>query len=151
MTLVHAQASVSLDGALVAAQAAVARAQALGRAVAVAVVDPAGLPVAFLRMPGTALHSAGIAMDKAYTAVSFGRPTGDWPSVLNGKSDAVRDGLLRRERFVAMAGGLPILVDGARVGAIGVSGASELEDAACAAAGLTALGPPPAAASTKQR
>lgn len=131
---------IAWQAATEAVQAAAARAQALGVHVNVAVVDPSGLLAGFVRMPGAPLHSIDIAIDKAYTAASFALPTHQWPQVLQAHSAAVRDGLLRRARFVALGGGLPIVSDGVVIGAIGVSGASEAQDEAIAHAGLAALG-----------
>jgi uncharacterized protein GlcG (DUF336 family) len=105
-----------------------------------AVVDRGGLLVAFLRMPGAPLHSIDIAMDKAYTAAGFGMPTGMWHEALKAHSEAVQQGVPLRPRFTAFGGGLPIIVDGQIIGGIGVSGALEDEDVACAQAGLKALG-----------
>ncbi|OJV56164.1 MAG: hypothetical protein BGO36_10395, partial [Burkholderiales bacterium 68-10] len=105
----------------------------------VAVVDPAGVLAAFLRMPGAPLHSVDIAIDKAYTAASFGLPTARWPQALAEHSAAVREGIVLRPRFVAFGGGLPVLEDGQRIGGIGVSGGSEAQDEAIAHAGLDAL------------
>ncbi|RQR92504.1 MULTISPECIES: heme-binding protein [unclassified Burkholderia] len=123
-----------------AAQAAAEAAGRLGVRVNVAVVDAAGLLAAFVRMPGAPLHSIDIAIDKAYTAASFGLPTGAWHAALASHSDAVRQGLVLRPRFVAFGGGLPIVDDGALIGGIGVSGGSEAQDAQCAQAGLDAAG-----------
>ncbi|NDC61158.1 MAG: hypothetical protein EBZ60_03960, partial [Betaproteobacteria bacterium] len=50
-----------------------------------------------------------IALDKAYTAASFGLPTGQWTEVLKHHSPAVGEGLVMRPRFVAFGGGLPIV------------------------------------------
>jgi uncharacterized protein GlcG (DUF336 family) len=91
-------------------------------------------------MPGAFLHSIDIAIDKAYTAASFGLPTSRWHAALQQHSDAVREGIVRRPRFVAFGGGLAIVDQGQRIGAIGVSGASEAQDEAIAQAGLNALG-----------
>ncbi len=115
-------------------------AQDMGACVNVAVVDAGGLLAAFLRMPGAPLHSVDIAIDKAYTAVSFGLPTHLWAAALQEHSAAVREGIVLRPRFVAFGGGLPILEGGQRIGAIGVSGGSEAQDQAIAQAGLAALG-----------
>ena len=123
-----------------AVRASVAYAQALGVAVNVAVVDVSGVQVAFLRMPGAPLHSIDIAIDKAYTAASFGLATSQWHKVLQEHPPAVREGLVLRPRFVAFGGGLPILENGLRIGGIGVSGGSEQEDEAIAQAGLKAIG-----------
>ena len=121
-------------------QAAALHAQQLGVRVNIAVVDSAGNLAAFLRMPGAPLHSIDIAIDKAYTAASFGLATSGWSKALRTHSEAVRQGLVLRARFVAFGGGLPIVEGGQRVGAIGVSGGSEDEDEQCAQAGLRALG-----------
>lgn len=123
-------------------EAAAREAQRLGVRVNVAVVDAGGNLAAFVRMPGAPLHSIGIAIDKAYTAVSFGLPTGCWSAALQTHSEAVRQGIVLRPRFIAFGGGLPIGEDGQRIGGIGVSGGSEEQDGACARAGLRALGLP---------
>lgn len=123
-----------------AAGDAVLEAQRLGARVNVAVVDAAGHLAAFVRMPGAPLHSIEIAIDKAYTAASFGLPTGRWRDELQAHSAAVREGIVLRPRFVAFGGGLPVVEDGAVIGGIGVSGGSEAQDEACARAGLAALG-----------
>lgn len=122
-----------------AVRAAVEHAASLGASVNVAVVDAAGVLIAFLRMPGAFLHSIDIAIDKAYTAASFGLPTGQWHEVLQSHSVAVREGIVRRPRFVTFGGGLPIELNGQRIGGIGVSGGSEEQDDAIAQAGLDAL------------
>jgi uncharacterized protein GlcG (DUF336 family) len=136
--------SIDWRAAHAAAGAAVQAAQALGACVNVAVVDAGGLLAAFLRMPGAPLHSVDIAIDKAYTAVSFGLPTHQWAEALQSHSAAVREGIVLRPRFVAFGGGLPILEGGQRIGAIGVSGGSEEQDQRIAQAGLDALGLAPA-------
>ncbi|KUZ01869.1 cobalamin adenosyltransferase [Burkholderia territorii] len=123
-----------------AVHAAAEAAERLGVRVNVAVVDAAGLLAAFVRMPGAPLHSIDIAIDKAYTAASFRLPTGAWHAALATHSDAVRQGLVLRPRFVAFGGGLPIVEDGALIGGIGVSGGSEAQDEQCAHAGLDAAG-----------
>ncbi|UQP03292.1 heme-binding protein [Burkholderia multivorans] len=123
-----------------AAQAAAQAAERLGVRVNVVVVDAGGLLAAFVRMPGAPLHSIDIAIDKAYTAASFGLPTGAWHDALAAHSEAVRQGLVLRPRFVAFGGGLPIVEDGVLIGGIGVSGGSEAQDERCARAGLDAVG-----------
>ncbi len=132
--------SIDWHAAHLAVGAAVQAAQATGVRVNVAVVDACGVLAAFLRMPGAPLHSVDIAIDKAYTAASFGLATSQWTDVLQQHSSAVREGLVLRPRFVAFGGGLPVLENGQRIGGIGVSGGSEQEDEACARAALSALG-----------
>ena len=141
-TFAHSEVQrvIAAAPALQAATAAVQAASDLGVSVNIALVDASGVLAAFVRMPGAPLHSIDIAIDKAYTAASFGRPTGQWSEALATHSAAVRDGLVLRPRFVAFGGGLPIVENGARIGGIGVSGGSEAQDETIARAGLRALG-----------
>ena len=134
------QACIGWPGANAAVAAAVRAAEALGQRVNVALVDSSGVLAAFLRMPGAPLHSVQIAIDKAYTAVSFGLATSRWAGVLQAHSAAVREGIVLQPRFVAFGGGLPVVEEGQRLGGIGVSGGSEEQDEAVARAGLAALG-----------
>ena len=140
MQVAVAQAVIGWEAAATAARAAVTHAESLGLHVNVAVTDSAGNLAAFLRMPGAYLHSIELAIDKAYTAASFGLATSQWQEALQQHSVAVREGLVRRPRFVGFGGGLPVVADGQRIGAIGVSGGSEQQDEACAQAGLVAIG-----------
>lgn len=130
--------NLTLAGAERLVDAALAAAGAAAVPICVAVVDRAGLPLVFKRMPGAPLHSVEIALDKAYTAVSFGRPTGDWQNRLAQGSEMLRHGLMQRPRFVGFGGGLPVLHAGVRVGAIGISGGSEAQDIAFAESALAA-------------
>ena len=116
-------------------QVATEHAQKIEVQVAVAVVDRAGNLVAFLRMEHGPFMSVDIAIDKAYTSASFGVATSLWEELLPAGS-TLRSGILSRDRFVGFGGGLPILDNGQIIGAIGVSGASEEQDEACAQAGL---------------
>ena len=134
------QRTIDAPAAIRAVQAAIRHATQIGVRVNVSVVDAAGVPAAFARMAGAPLHSIDIAIDKAYTAASFGLATSQWHKVLQEHSPAVREGLVLRPRFVAFGGGLPILENGLRIGGIGVSGGSEQEDEAIAQAGLKAIG-----------
>lgn len=131
---------IDWEAAAIAVKAAVAEAASIGVKINVAVVDSSGVLAAFLRMPGAPLHSVDIAIDKAYTAVSFGLPTHLWFDALQAHSPAVREGIVRRPRFVAFGGGLLLMENGQVIGAIGVSGASEVQDQQCAQAGLRAIG-----------
>jgi len=129
---------VTADAAAAATQAAVAHAETLGIRINVAVTDAAGVLAAFLRMPGAFLHSVEIAIDKAYTAASFGFPTSQWMAIL-AQDEALRLGLVHRPRLVVFGGGVPIRDGETLIGAIGVSGGSAEQDEACAHAGLAAL------------
>lgn len=139
MQISHSIVSITTEAALAAATAAIAHANKLGVAMNAAVVDRSGTLLAFLRNTHAPLHLLDIAIDKAYTAVSFGVPTKDWDERLANRSQALRHGLLSRPHFAGFGGGLPIVHDGQRIGAIGLSGGSEEQDIACAEAGLAAI------------
>lgn len=132
--------TIDWHAAWTAIGAAVKAAEAMDVRVNVALVDASGVLAAFLRMPGAPLHSVEIAIDKAYTAVSFGLATSQWAAALQQHSPAVREGIVLRPRFVAFGGGLPVTENGQRIGGIGVSGGSEEQDEAIAYASLQVLG-----------
>jgi glc operon protein GlcG len=109
-----------------------------GRGAAVAVVDAHGELVAFMRTDGCPLPSITIAMNKAYTAARERVESAE----LDARSRAEAFPLTNfgELRYVSWGGGVPIVVDGAVVGAIGVSGLPEADDmelARWAAASIT--------------
>ena len=131
---------ITWEAAGAAAQAAVRHAEKNGWRVNVAVVDRGGNLMSFLRMPGAFIHSIDIAIDKAYTAASFGFPTKDWMAAV-GHDDGMKFGFSAQPRLIVFGGGLPLKVDGGEwIGGFGVSGASEAQDEECARAGLNAIG-----------
>jgi glc operon protein GlcG len=131
--------SLTLAGARVALDAALAHASGLGVAVNVSVCDAAGHEIVFARMDGAALLSADVARDKAYTVAAFlGIPTEQWFPMIE-QEPALREGIVHRDRLVIFAGGVPVTVEGATVGAVGVSGGTAEEDQEIAAAGAAAL------------
>lgn len=138
-SLSHLSSLITAQAASLACQAAIAQAETLGIRINVAVTDGSGTLAAFLRMPNAFLHSIDIAIDKAYTAASFGFPTSQWPELLAG-DEALKLGLPLRPRLVVFGGGLPIVDGEQRIGGIGVSGGSAEQDEVCARAGLEALG-----------
>lgn len=131
-------ASLGLSAADEIANQALAASQAAGVNICVALVDRAGHALVFKRQPGAPFHAIEIALDKAYTAVSFGRATSKWNQRLAEGSEMLRHGLMHRERFVGFGGGVPILVDDQRVGAIGISGGTEAQDVQFCEAALAA-------------
>ncbi len=134
-----AQRHVSAQAAHAACAAAVAHAESLGIRINVAVTDGSGVLAAFLRMPGAFIHSVDIAIDKAYTASSFGFATAQWVQILR-DDEALRLGIVHRPRIVTFGGGLPLREAGELIGGIGVSGGSAEQDEDCARAGLRAIG-----------
>jgi len=128
---------VSADIAARMVEAAVAKAKSLGVPQVVAILDESGMLKAFCRMDGAMLISIEVAQNKAYTAL-LGAPSQDFFNRI--KDDpALVAGVPHIPRIVTFGGGLPILIDGAVVGGIGVSGGSVEQDIACAQAALDAI------------
>lgn len=125
---------IGLSEAQVILDRAVRAARAAGHRMAVAIVEPSGELVAFARMDDTQYGSIHVAQRKAWTAARYRLSTASLEErVLSGRTVT-----LANEDSLPIAGGLPIVVDGRIVGAIGVSGASAAEDATIAAAALVA-------------
>ena len=120
---------------------ACAEAEHRGLRLAIAVVDAGGHLVAFERMDGVEWVAVDVAFGKAYTAAAFQTASED----LAGRSEAVP--LLAQSmitmtagRFVPQKGGLPVVVGGVCVGAVGASGASGDEDVAVLEVALRDIG-----------
>ncbi len=131
-------ASLSWDAAQKAALAACQYAADNNLKICAWVLDRHGNPLAMQRINNAPMPSTEIARGKAFTAVSFGFGTHLWQERLADKPHLL-SGLNVQDGIVMFGGGLPIEVNGERVGAIGVSGASEAQDQACAQAGIDAL------------
>jgi glc operon protein GlcG len=102
---------------------AVARAQADGVGVSVAVVDEAGSLVAFQRMQGAPRFSADFAVAKARTSAAFSVPTSNLEELYKDRPAFAHSFVAQGSYFLGR-GGMPIFSEGSLVGAIGVSGAT---------------------------
>jgi glc operon protein GlcG len=137
------QVRLQLKGAEVALAAARAKAAELKLAVNIAVVDDGGHLVAFARMDGARPGSATTAQTKATAAASFRQTTGPLPA--RGEPDLLLSlGLplaaaASGGKATPLAGGVPIVVDGQVIGAVGVGGGTGEQDAEVARAGIQAL------------
>jgi uncharacterized protein GlcG (DUF336 family) len=130
--------TLTLEAAQAVAQKAQAEALNMGKPMVIAVTDESGTLLTLSRMDGAPLLAIDVAINKAYTAAGFGMPTHMWHDFI--KDDPpLRDGALQINRLIIFGGGYPITVDGAVVGAVGVSGGHYSEDQKVAEAGLTAL------------
>src|SRR5207237_9292560 len=89
---------------------------------AVSIVDTAGHLVYFEKLDGTQTGSVAVSMDKARSAALFKRPTKVWQDALAAGGEGLR--VLGIQGAVPVEGGLPLVIDGKIVGAIGVSGGS---------------------------
>jgi glc operon protein GlcG len=131
-------ATLDQAGAQTVLQAARERAQQQNEPSAIAVVDPAGDLLAFQRMDGVRPASAELAIEKARTAARLQRSTAEIEDNINqGRTAFVTAGIL------VLRGGMPIRVNGAVVGAVGVAGLSKETDAEIANTAAAALSPSP--------
>ena len=129
--------SISADAAKKAAAAAIAEARKNNWAMAVAIVDTGGYLVYFERMQDTQLGSVEIAIEKAKSAALFRRPTKSFQDTVAGGGEGLR--ILRLTGAMPVEGGIPIVVDGKLIGAIGASGGSSDQDGRTAQAGVAAM------------
>ena len=130
-------ANVNLDQARKAIAAAVADSRRQNLPMAIAVVDTAGQLVAFERMDNTQTASTAIAQDKATSAAMYRRPTKVFQDVLAAGGVGLR--VLSLRGASAVEGGLPLVIDGKIIGAIGVSGGTSEQDGVVAKAAVDAL------------
>jgi cob(I)alamin adenosyltransferase len=130
---------LSLDLALALLARVREEAQARDLSLAAAVVDDAGHVLASQRMDGAALGAMQLAVGKAFTAVSWATPSGEFASSTEPGGDDWGWNTTD-SRIVVYAGGIPLLVDGELVGAIGASGGTAAEDEECVNAAANALG-----------
>jgi glc operon protein GlcG len=129
--------AVNLDQARKAIAGAVADARKQNLPMAIAVVDNAGMLVAFERMDNTQTGSVAVAQHKASSSAMYRRPTKAFQDVLAAGGAGLR--ILTLQGVNAVEGGLPLMVDGKIVGAIGVSGGSADQDGVVAKAGSEAM------------
>ncbi|HEV7735207.1 MAG TPA: heme-binding protein [Candidatus Binatia bacterium] len=132
----HVKSSLALThaGALAVLQGAVAKATEIGVPQCIVVVDTGGNMLAFVRMDGAKVLSQHTATAKAVTAASSRAATGAVPEDL-----ALKLSLGSGGRVTNLKGGLPIVVDGHVVGAVGVGSGTGDQDVAVAEAGIAAL------------
>ena len=129
--------AIRLETAKKAAAAALSEARRNTWTMAVAVVDTGGHLVYFEKMDDTQVGSVTVAQDKARSAALFKRPTKAFQETLASGGDGFR--VLAIRGAVPVEGGLPLIVDGAIAGAIGISGGTSPQDGLCAKAGVDAV------------
>ncbi|WP_441252690.1 GlcG/HbpS family heme-binding protein [Tardiphaga sp. 71_E8_N1_1] len=121
------------EGALKALVGAVAKAEELGVAQNITIVDDGGNLLAFVRMDGAKLLSRETSISKAITAASHRQPT----SRLN-PADEIKLAIAGGGRLTNLEGGLPIVIAGQCVGAVGVGSGTGAQDVEVARAALAA-------------
>jgi uncharacterized protein GlcG (DUF336 family) len=119
--------------------AAAAEAEALKNnwRMVIAVVDDGGYLIYLQRTDETQAGSVDVAIQKAKSAVMFRRPTKVWEDALAGGRQAI----LGLSGAMPIEGGVPIMLDGKLLGAMGVSGGTAAQDGQVAKVGVDALPP----------
>ncbi len=130
---------LSLEDARSLIAGARAKAEEIGVPMCIAVADESGQLIAFERMDGGKITSTIIAQDKAYTAAGAKRTTQSYGEASQPGKPAYGINSAVGGRLLVVAGGIPVLVDGEVVGAVGVSSGTPAQDAECAQAGIDAL------------
>jgi len=111
-------------------------------AVTIAIVDDGGHLLALERLDGAAPVSTAIATEKARTAALGRRPSAAYEEMINGG----RTSFLSAPLTAMLEGGVPIVIDGQVIGAVGVSGVKSNQDAQIAVAGIACLASPASSA-----
>lgn len=127
--LSHADAQIIIEGVH-------AKAQDLGVAMCIAVVDESGFLIAFKRMDGGKPLSTTLAQDKAHTAAISHRTTAFYNERNIPGELLFGIHMAAQGRFSTVGGGIPVEINGVIVGAVGLSGGAPEQDIACAEAGI---------------
>jgi uncharacterized protein GlcG (DUF336 family) len=138
MSATVSRSDISLSAAQSVLEATLAKAVEVGVPMAVAVVDAAGNLKAFATQDGTKLHCHGIAINKAYTALSTRTGTHQYFEFVQ-KDPMLQMTMPLVDRLTPLGGGYPLQVNGETVGAVGVSGGHYSQDMTCAEAGVAAF------------
>ena len=126
---------LSLAAARKIVAAAEAEANARGVGVVIAVVDSSGTIIELTRMDTAQVASVNVGIGKARTAAIYRRPSRDFEEQIK----SGRIGALALADATPLQGGVPVLVDGKVVGAVGLSGDTPQVDEAIAIAGAAAV------------
>lgn len=129
---------IDLKEARSVVDAALAKGVELDVPVFVTVIDAFGQTVASARADGANFFSERIARGKALTAIGMGAPTQVWEE-LSGDNPGFAGGITSVQDFTPFAGGVPLIVDGTLVGAVGISGGTPEQDIDIASAAEAAL------------
>ena len=128
---------ISREAARHAATVALAEAARNNWTMVAAIVDPGGHLVYLERMDDVQIGSVVVAQTKARSAALFKRPTKALQDALAAGGEGLR--VLALEGAVPVEGGVPLIVDGKFVGAIGLSGGTSAQDGQCANAAAAAI------------
>src|SRR5512142_2697083 len=133
------QITLTLEGARVVLDGAVAHANQIGVDMDIAVVDDGGILLAFYRMDRAKLTSVDVAINKAFTAASTRTGTHQYAAMAGPGGPAFGIHTSNQGRFTIFGGGLPVMVEGQCIGGVGCSSGSPAQDQDVAQAGIDAL------------
>ncbi|HWU16969.1 MAG TPA: heme-binding protein [Devosia sp.] len=128
--------NLDLNDAARLLEGARARASEIGVPMCIAVTDAGGNLVAFERMDGGKITSITIAIDKAYTAAAAKKATHEYGAASQPGAPAYGINSAIGGRLMVVGGGLPLIVSGEVVGAVGVSSGTPDQDRDVAQAAL---------------
>ncbi|MBC8021988.1 MAG: heme-binding protein [Burkholderiales bacterium] len=128
--------ALTLEAARIALAASEAEALKNGWRVVIAVVDDGGHPILLARLDGAQWSSLSTAVEKARAATAWKRPTRLLEESVNNGRTAF---LSISQGMALLQGGVPIEIEGAVLGAVGVSGVKASDDEIVALAGVNAL------------
>ena len=131
-----AKKTLTLEAARIVLAACEAEAQKNNWRVVIAVVDDGGHPILVARLDGAQWSSIETAVEKARAAIAWKRPTRLLEESINNGRTAF---LSIAQGMAVLQGGVPLDVDGAFIGAVGVSGVKAADDEVVALAGVHAL------------
>jgi glc operon protein GlcG len=129
--------AITIENAKKAAAAALEEARRNNWTMVVAIVDPGGHLVYLERMDGAPIGSVAVATAKARSAAIFKRATKVFQDTLASGGEGLR--VLQLEKAIPVEGGIPLVMDGKVVGAIGLSGGTSAQDGQCAQAGVNGI------------
>ncbi|PCI40807.1 MAG: DNA polymerase III subunit delta' [Rhodospirillaceae bacterium] len=127
---------LSYEDALTLIKGAESKACEIGLPMCIAVVDESGFLIAFQRMDGGKPLSTTLAQDKAHTAAISFKSTQTYNEACIPGNSTYGIHTSAGGRFSVVGGGIPVEINGAIVGAIGLSGGKPEQDIACAEAGI---------------
>ncbi|WP_114389072.1 GlcG/HbpS family heme-binding protein [Notoacmeibacter marinus] len=127
------------DDAQLLIEGAAAEADSMGVPMCIAITDEGGNLLAFKRMDGGKVTSITIAIDKSFTASGAQKATHEYGEASQPGAPAYGIFAGIGGRLMVVGGGLPVKVDGAVVGGIGISSGTPAQDRQCAEAGIRHL------------
>jgi uncharacterized protein GlcG (DUF336 family) len=139
-TMPRSSVTLALSDAKRMLEAGEAKAASMGVAYNIAIVDAGGSLVAFTRQDGALIGSIDLAIGKAITARLFDKRTAELAKMAQPGAPLFGIQQSNAGKVVIFGGGLPVLIDGAIVGAVGASAGTVEQDIAVAEAAAAAIG-----------